>query len=330
MLISATVGAVSIPFEIRTLRYFLAVAEELHFGRAAARLHIAQPSLSVQIRKLEQGMGVALFERTSRRVTLTRAGEVLLAEARDLLVDAERICRVTREAGAPDRRTVLIGFQANAAAELTPRILARYAERFPGRAAEMRSHDLSDPFAGLADGSVDVAFLRTGVPVPDWLSVAVLFREPRVLAVGVDSPLAGAGPISVGRLVDEPFVARKGPDAWRDYWLATGSRGGQDVRVGARIAQVEECIEAVTSGRGVAFTQLSTLRYYSRPGLTAVPVVDVPPSEVAIAWRTADGSDLVRDFVETARAVAATTRVPGALDRVLPRMAVQPVGSVSL
>jgi DNA-binding transcriptional LysR family regulator len=304
------------PFELRTLRYFVAVASDLHFGRAAARLHIAQPSLSVQIQKLERSLGVPLFERTSRRVVLTGAGEVLLAEARALLEEADRIVTATRDAGHRDRRPITVGFQANAAAELTPRILALFAQRYPLRRIEMKSHDLTDPFVGLSDGSVDAAFVRTAFPAPGWLSTKVLFSEPRVLAVSTDSPLAGAGPVSMEELVDLPFCARKGPDAWRDFWVAAGSRGGHPVRIGASVAQLDECMEAVISGRAIAFTPVSTLRYYARPGLTTIPVVDIPPSEVVIAWRTDDPSELVRDFVETARAVAATTRVPQALDRV--------------
>ncbi|MGE3285213.1 MAG: LysR family transcriptional regulator [Pseudonocardia sp.] len=310
------------PFELRTLRYFVAVAEELHFGRAAARLHIAQPSLSVQIRKLERGLGVALLVRTSRSVGLTPAGEVLLAEARILLADAERVYAVTRGAGRQDRRAIVVGFQANAAAELTPRILGRYAERFPGRRVEMRSCDLTDPFAGLSDGSVDAAFVRLAFPVPDRLRAEVLFREPRVLGVRADSPLAGSGPVSIERLLDEPFVARRGPGPWRDYWLAADARDGHEVRIGAQITRLEECLEAVLSGRGIGFTQMSTLRYYSRPGLTAVPVVDISPSDLAVAWRADDQSEPVRDFVETARVVAADFRVPGAIDRGEPLPAV--------
>lgn len=305
-----------VPFELRSLRYFVAVAEDLHFGRAAARLHIAQPSLSVQIRKLEHNLGVPLFVRTTRRVALTRSGEVLLAEARALLSDAERIASVTRSAGWHDHRSIMIGFQANAAAELTPRILSLFAERFPGRQSEMQSRDLADPYAGLSDGSVDVAFVRPGSPAPEWLSMEVLFSEPRVLAVSSESVFAGARSVSIDQLADQPFVARKGPDAWRDFWLATNLRQGHPVRVGAEIAQLEECLEAVISGRAIGFTQISTFRYYSRPGLTAIPVIDLTPSELALAWRKDDTSELVRDFVETARMVAATIRVPQTLDRV--------------
>ncbi|WP_284305363.1 LysR family transcriptional regulator [Mobilicoccus caccae] len=107
--------------ELRVLRYFVAVAEELHFGRAAVRLHISQPTLSVQIRKLEHSLGAKLFDRTSRHVELTEVGTVLLEEAHKLLVGADRLVDATRGALRGVRGTLVVGFQGNAAAELTPR-----------------------------------------------------------------------------------------------------------------------------------------------------------------------------------------------------------------
>ncbi len=179
------------PLELRPLSYFVAVAEELHFGRAAARLHIAQPSLSVQIRKLEHSLGTALFIRDSRHVALTPAGVRLLEGSRQLLSDAERIASLTRQVGRSARSNLVIGFQANAAAELTPPdILSAFRSMHPDVEVEMQSFDFSDPpYVGLGDGTVDVAFIRPPVVVADWLALDTLFIEPRVLVVSSDSPL---------------------------------------------------------------------------------------------------------------------------------------------
>ncbi|WP_431841043.1 LysR family transcriptional regulator [Calidifontibacter indicus] len=117
--------------ELRVLRYFVAVAEELHFGRAAVRLHISQPALSVQIRKLEHSLGAKLFDRTSRHVELTEVGTVLLEEAHKLLVGADRLVDATRDALRGVRGTLVVGFQGNAAAELTPQILTAFQTRYP-------------------------------------------------------------------------------------------------------------------------------------------------------------------------------------------------------
>jgi DNA-binding transcriptional LysR family regulator len=300
--------------DLRLLTYFVAVAEELHFGRAAARLHIAQPSLSVQIRKLEHTLGAVLFLRDSRHVELTQAGEVLLDESRRLLSDAERIVGLTRAAAyGAGRRKLVVGFQANAAAELTPQILSAFQSQFPGVQVHMQGFDFTDPYVGLADGSSDVAFVRPPLVVKDWLGLETLFVEPRVLVVSSNSPLAGHSDVSVEQVTDEFFVARKAPEDWRNFWLAAESRGGETVRLGAEVSTVDECFEAILSQRGVAFSQASTQRFYSRPGLAFVPVKDIAPSTLSIGWRTDVDSDLVRDFVDTARILASLGTVPQTL-----------------
>jgi DNA-binding transcriptional LysR family regulator len=302
----------SLPVDLRLMRYFVAVAEELHFGRAAALLNISQPSLSVQIRQLERAVGVELLVRTTRQVELTEAGRVLLDEARGLLSHADRIVEMTRRAGRRSSGSLVVGFQTNAAAELTPEIVSAFTRRFPDVKLEMKSYDLSDPYVGLAGGSTDVAFVRTYAGGDKWMAAKPLFTEPRVLAVNSDSPLARLASVSIDQLTGQPFVARKGPDDWRDYWLGADLRQSRPLRIGAEIAQGEECIEAVVSGRAVAFTQLSTTRYYARPGFSFVPVDGLSPSTLSIAWRADVESQDVRNFVAVARAVAACKLVPNA------------------
>jgi len=308
-------------FDLRLLRHFVVVAEELHFGRAALRLHITQPSLSVQIRKLEHMLGVELLTRTSRHVALTTAGSAFVDEARGILARADRAVHVARTAaeGAPAR--FVVGFLANAAAELTPTIVSAFETIHSHVLVEMRQHDFTDPYLGLADGSVDVAFVRPPVVVHAWLGMETLFAEPRVLVLSSTSPVATHDEVSVEMLVDEPFVVRRAPDYWRDFWLATDRRGGHPVRVGAEVTTVDECFEAILAERGMAFTQASTQRYYARPGLSFVPVRDVSPSSVAIAWRRDAESPLVTDFVQLARSLAALGGVPNAssTDRCAPR-----------
>jgi DNA-binding transcriptional LysR family regulator len=310
--------------DLRVMRYFVAVAEELHFGRAAARLHIAQPSLSVQIRKLEHSLGTALLLRTSRHVELTAAGAVLLDEARRLLAGAERAAERTREAGRGTRGGLIVGFQANAAAELTPKILASFQARYPHVQVEMRAHDFRDPYVGLGNGEVDVAFVRPPLLMQDWLALETLFTESRMLVVSRDSSVAAHAEVTVEQLVDEPFVARRAPEHWRDFWLATDSRDGHPVRLGAEVGGVDECFEAILAGRGMAFTQASTRRFYDRPGLAFIPVPGLRGSALSIAWRRDMNSALVRDFVRTARELAVLDLVPECLARE-PARALAPV-----
>jgi DNA-binding transcriptional LysR family regulator len=299
--------------DLRLLTYFVAVAEELHFGHAAARLHIAQPSLSIQIRKLEHSLNTPLFVRTSRHVELTPAGDLLLDGSKRLLTEAERLAWQIQDAGrSGSAQRLVIGFQANAAAELTPRILNAFHDLHPRVEVEMRSHDFSDPYVGLADGSVDIAFLRPPVLVQEWLGIETLFIEPRVLVVSSTSPLASLDEISVEQLLDQPFVARKSPDAWRTFWLAADHRQGTPVQLGAEVSTVDECFEAILAERGMAFSQASTQRFYDRPGLAFVPVTDIPPTMLSIAWRTDVSSAVVTDFVDTAKAVASLSSLPNA------------------
>lgn len=295
------------------MRYFVAVAEELHFGRAAVRLHISQPSLSVQIRKLEHQIGARLLERDSRHVTLTKAGKVFREEAERLLTNADRLADRTRDAAFNGGNgNLIVGFQANAAAELTPKILAAFQTRYPRVQVEMRSYDFADPYVGLANGSTDVAFIRPPVLLQDWLSIETLFVEPRVLVMSEHCHLAERARVSVGDVIDEPFVGRRAPEYWRDFWLAVDSRGSHTVRLGAEVGSVDECFEAILANRGIAFTQASTQRFYDRPGLAFLPVDDLPPSPLAIAWRNDMDARPVRQFVETARMLAALDLVPSA------------------
>lgn len=301
------------PFELRVLRYFVAVAEELHFGHAAARLHIAQPSLSVQIRNLERSLGTPLLVRSSRGVALTPAGDVLLGHARILLADADRAAAATRRAAQENSQKLIVGFQANAAAELTPKVLAAFRRHHPNVQVQMRSYAFADPTAGLADGSADVAFIRPPVPDFDGLCSLSLFSEPRVLAMPDTFRLASRTTIFVEEVLDEPFVARHAPEVWRDFWLGIDARGGQAAVIGNDVKTVDECFESILSHQGIAFTQASTQRFYNWPGLAFVPVADLPPSTVSIAWREDSAAPAVRSFIDTAQLVASCTSVPGAI-----------------
>jgi DNA-binding transcriptional LysR family regulator len=299
--------------DLRLLRSFVAVAEELHFGRAALRLHLSQPALSVQVRKLEGSLGVELLTRTSRHVELTPAGEVLLVEARRLLIGAERAVDAARDAARGDRGRLVVGFVANAAGELTPLILGEFQARHPRVRVEVHQFDFADPVAGLGDGTADVAFVRPPLPPEDALQTDTLFVEPRVLVASSRHPLAGEASVSVEQLLDEPFVARRAPAPWRDFWLGVEHRHGHPARVGAEAATVDECFEAILARRGVAFTQISSQRFYARPGLAFVPVDDIAPSAVAVAWRRDASSPLVLDFVATARRLALERPVPDSM-----------------
>jgi uncharacterized protein (TIGR03083 family) len=295
--------------DLRLLRYFVAVAEELHVTRAAQRLHISQPVLSRQIRQLEAQLRVQLLRRSRRGVELTRAGEVLLAQARTLLASWDLALTATRAAGADEANLLRVGFTLPTANRFTPQILDAFTVRRPGWRVSLVQARWSDPYAGLLADSVDAALLHLPIPDTDRLVQHVLFTEPRCAAMAASHPLATQDVVRIEQLLQEPFVA--GPreaGIWRDYWLCVQERGGVPARIGVEVATPEEWVEAVTLGLGVAVTSQSTSWYYDRPGVAYRPLQGAGPCSVAVVWRRDDPRRAVRDFVNSCIAVVASAR----------------------
>jgi LysR family transcriptional regulator, hca operon transcriptional activator len=192
--------------ELRHLRYFIAVADELSFTRAAQRLHTAQPSLSLQIRNLEGEVGTALLERTRRKVELTEAGRVFLAEARLVVAQADRAVARARQAGQQGRARVTIGFVPAAEIRVFPLILPRLRLRFPDVQIELRSLPTAEQEQALLRGDIDVAFMRNPVQSPELKSEVVL-TESFVVVLPNGHPLAKLSSIPPERLSGEPFIS---------------------------------------------------------------------------------------------------------------------------
>ena len=287
--------------DLRKLRYFAAVAEHLHFGRAAAALHIAQPVLSRQIRTLEGELGATLFARDRRSTALTPAGEQLLADARPLLAAAEALQRRVAEV-ARGSRTFTVGFMPGLTVTGAVRALRT---RHPHVDVTVLRTSWDDQTAVLHDGRADVSYLR--LPADQrGLGVRPLFTEPRVVVLRADHRLAGKESVALADLADEHLL--QDPDAvpeWRDV--------STELRTGARepepfVRTVEEKLEHVAAGRGVVVLPLSTATFYTRPDVVAVPVRDLGPNHVCLAWDAARRSQLVQEFVAIAEEQAATTQ----------------------
>jgi DNA-binding transcriptional LysR family regulator len=187
--------------DLRLVEHFVAVAEELHFGRAAERLHIAQPSLSQQIRRLETQLGVSLLERNSRNVHLTTAGTAFLHEGRKVLTQAQHAIQTTRAAGAP---RLTLGFYGSAASELLPEVLRVFGERLPSVDVCVRELLLGS-IDDILDGSVNIAFTRL-LPGQTELEVEVLTQESRLAALASTHPLAARESLSFADLGEESFI----------------------------------------------------------------------------------------------------------------------------
>jgi len=289
--------------DLRLVAYFVAVAEELHFGRAAERLHIAQPSLSQQIRRLEMQLGVTLLDRNSRNVHLTDAGEALLAEGRKTLRQAERAIQITRTAGAPRLR---VGFYGSAGSDLLPDVLRAFAERQPSLAVSVNELLLGNIDAVL-DGTVDIAFTRLQ-PGQTQLDVAPIRTEPRVIALAAAHPLASRDSVMFAELAEESFITNPMvPDdgARPTRWLAEQHRHGLPARVAAQSAGVLEILTLVAAGLGVCLVPSAVARHHPRSDIAYVPVSDAEPAMVSLAWRPGTLGAPLETFIQTVHEVAA-------------------------
>jgi DNA-binding transcriptional LysR family regulator len=290
---------------VRDLRYFVAVAEELHFTRAAELLHISQPSLSKQIRQLERELGFALFRRDRRSVALTGAGEALLPRARELLGSWEEALAEAAQRARAAAATLRVGFQTSVAGALYHLAVACFTHEHQGWSVELKLHPWSDPTAGLLDDTSDVAFLWLPVPGQGRLAWQTLRTEPRHVALSSFHPLAKRADLRIADLLDEPFVALPpAAGVLRDYWLAVDERDGHPIRIGAQAETPDETFEAVGAKQGVALLSAGNAQLYARPGITTRPVVDLSPAELTVAWRADDERPIIGEFVEAAERAA--------------------------
>jgi DNA-binding transcriptional LysR family regulator len=279
--------------DLRKLRYFVAVAEQLHFGRAAEALHIAQPVLSRQIRALEDELKVQLFVRDKRTTELTPAGRQLLADAGPLLAGADALRRrVVRAARGPGLFT--IGFMPGLIVTEAVRALAG---RHPQLTVNVLRTGWDDQTEVIRDGRADVSYIRLPAD-QSGLQVRALLAEPRVAVLPAGHRLAGKDTITIADLADEHLL--QDPAAvpeWRD--IATEMRNRH--RHGAPVFRtVEEKLEHVAAGHGIVLLPLSTAVFYTRPGVAYSHVSDISPNQVCLAWDATRRSRLIQDFAAIA------------------------------
>jgi DNA-binding transcriptional LysR family regulator len=287
----------------RDLRYFVAVAEELNFTRAAERLFISQPALSKQIRMLERQLGAPLFDRGRDGVRLTPVGKALLPHARRVLA-AWDIGWAEVERARSSQRSILVAGMSTSPGRggLLPAIRSRFTELHPEATVQLRQIGWNDSTAGLAERAVDVAFVWLPLPDPGRYRWIVVAEEPRLVAMADSHPLAGHDVIEFAELMDEPFLALP-PDAGplRDYWLALDARDGRLPRIGAEIASTDETYEALVDGRGVCLVAAGNAPLITLGGVTTRPVHGISPSQLALAWHADDSRPLVLDYARSCR-----------------------------
>jgi len=291
--------------ELRHIEYFVAVAEELSFTKAAERLSIAQSPVSAQIRKLERELGVTLFDRTTRSVELTPAGRSFYAEATALLVAAQRAADNVRLAGQGRLGRLSLAFTGSATYALMPQLVHAYTQRFPDVELEVRSEMLTPAQVdGLLDGSISVGLLRPPVHA-EGLVIEVLRKEPLVVLLPVTHRLATQVDFRLYDLRLEDFISYPSSPPSSVYQTVTAAcrQAGFTPRIRQEVAETSSLVALVAAGLGVALAPAS-VRHLRINGVTHRPIRDSDVTlPLAVAYRSGPVSPLVRGYLETARAV---------------------------
>ncbi|WP_043680846.1 LysR family transcriptional regulator [Streptomyces xylophagus] len=280
--------------DMRKLRYFVAVADRLHFGRAADELHIAQPVLSRQIRALEQDLGAPLFTRDRHGVELTDAGRQLLADAGPLLASTDAVRRRVSAAARGTRR-LMVGFRAGIPVSPASRA---FEARHPDVVVDIQRIEGDDQAAMLLDGRIDVGYVR--LPIDETgLRVTPLYTEPRVAVLPAGHRFAGKKEVTEADLAGEPLVWRGDP--------STQPTRRPHPDAGYPVRGVDETLEHVAAGRGISFLARSASVFYSHPDVAYVPIPELAPDQVCLAVAASHTSPVVDDFVTAARSTAEIT-----------------------
>jgi DNA-binding transcriptional LysR family regulator len=287
--------------ELRHLRYFVAVAEDLHFGHAAKRLHISQPPLSQQIRQLEELVGHALFQRTSRTVKLTAVGAALLERTRRTLLRIEEDLDFVRRVGRGETGSLRVGFIGSGMLTRLPAILGEYRRLYPDVELRLREFYTSSLIEALRDGSVDVAFLRDGGPIED-LCVDSVLEESFVAVVPQHHRLAKHSSIRAAQLKDEPFVfyaKSAGGTAW-ERTMTLCREDGFEAKIVQEAPHWVTILSLVSAGLGVTIAP-ECIRKIAGDGTVCLPLAGSHATQIELAYRKEENSPVMREFCRLAR-----------------------------
>ncbi|GCE29095.1 LysR family transcriptional regulator [Dictyobacter alpinus] len=293
--------------ELRHLRYFVVVAEELNFSRAAERLQMAQPPLSQQIRQLEQELGVQLLERNKHSVQLTEAGKVFLADAQRLLQQVEQAITNVQQAQRGQVGQLKIGFIATAADSIVPEVLKVYRARYPRVNVSLREMLGRDQLQALKDHELHVGFL---VPpgasgMQPQISMEIVQRNPLVAVLPENHALAGKQSLAVNELAEEPFILypHTSSSVFHDLIVGECNRAGFTPIVAQEVSEIRTLLGLVAAGLGVSLIP-STVTLFRPQGIVYLPLRDSTTDyTIAMTWQHNDSSSLVQEFLAVAREV---------------------------
>ncbi len=296
--------------ELRHIRYFVAVAEELHFTRAADRLGIKQPPLSLQIRQLEREIGTPLFHRLTRGVELTEAGALLLDDARRILDQVEQAKARALSRARGDTGRIHVGFAgATDFQPLLPEIIRSYRESFPGVVLSPEQSNTPHLIAGLRSGAIDVAFVRPPLSDGEGIAVQPLVEEQMKIVLPAAHPLASSPSLPLSALAHETlilFPRAIGPGL-HDTIIASCRLAGFSPVLGQDAPQIPSIVYLVAAGFGVSIVPQS-IEHIHAEGVAYVRInEDGPRAPIGLAYRRDERSVVVRNFVALARRSARPT-----------------------
>ena len=289
--------------ELRQLRYFVAVAEELHFRRAAARLHISQPPLSQQISRLERELGCRLLQRTRRRVELTAAGRAFLRDARALLHELDGAVETARRIDAGQTGRLRISFVGSALLSIIPTAVQRFRAVRPDVEIELRERSTEDQLRAVVDGTVDVGLIRPPIAQSDHLHIELVMREPTVAALPVGHPLSALRRVPLARMAVEPLVLfpRAQAPGFHDLLISSLAATGGHPRVVQYAPEMLTIVGLVAAGMGVSLVPASVARL-ALDGVAYRPLNGAPKAELVAIARAHQDAPLARAFIDHARA----------------------------
>ncbi len=289
--------------ELRHLRYFVMVAEELHFGRAAARLQMTQQPLSQQIYQLEAELGVSLFRRTKRRIQLTDAGEVFLKEAHQLLLQAEQSIEKARQAARGEVGRLSIGFSGFATYSVLPKVLQTFRERFPQVELNLEEMTTSVQIQALLKKQIDLGLMIP--PVSDKsLLIELLLQEPLVVVLPETHLLAKESDLALSALADEPFilVPRHLEPGYYDQCISLFQQAGFSPKVVQKASQKQTILGLVSAGMGVSLAPAS-IRNICRMGVVYTNLSTPTKVYLAAVWQQEETSSVLQTFLRVIREI---------------------------
>ena len=284
--------------ELRHLKYFVAVAEELHFGRAAKKLNIAQPPLSQQIKDLEEELGIKLFDRSKRNIQVTAAGSHFLKEAKQVLLHVQQAATTAKRIHGGKAGHLVIGFVGSVIHTFLPEGLRLFRERFPEVELSLHEMNTTEQLMSLHAKKIDVGFLYTDAH-DSRLVCKTLTMAPLLAVLHNNHPLSGRRSVHIKQLAQEPFIAntRSSEPVVRDAFISLCHSAGFSPRIEQEAGQVQTVLGLVASGMGVCLLP-DFIKNIRRPGVQFIPLSGSPPEvNLAVVWRSDNTSALVKSFV---------------------------------